>query len=66
MLLKRVELQAAQAQYESLIINTCGLILRNPQDVREHKGFVWKFRQKIQENKYSRSLGWDFQYYTTT
>ena len=65
MLLKRVELQAAQAQYESLIINTCGLILRNPQDVpqddREHKGFVWKFRQKIQENKYSRSLGWDFQ-----
>ena len=37
MLLKRVELQAAQAQYESLIINTCGLILRNPQDGREHK-----------------------------
>ena len=61
MLLKRVELQAAQAQYESLIINTCGLILRNPQDGREHKGFVWKFRQRIQEYKYSRSLAWDFQ-----
>ena len=36
--------QAAQAHYESLIINTCGLILRNPQRGREHKGFEWEFR----------------------
>ena len=57
MLLKRVELQAAQAQYESLIINSCGLILRNPEDGREHKGFrVCEFRQMIQEDKYSRLL----------
>ena len=35
-----VKPQAAQTQYESLIINTCGLILLDPQNGREHKGFV--------------------------
>ena len=35
--------QAAQTQYESLIINMVSL-LRNPQKGREHKGFVWEFR----------------------
>ena len=34
----KTESQTAQAQYESLIINTCGL--RNPQNGREHKGQV--------------------------
>ena len=45
--------QAVQAQCESFIINACGFILRNPWNGREHRGFVWKFRYKIQEDKYS-------------
>ena len=39
-----LESLATQAQYESLIINTCGFILRNPLNGHEHKGFVWEFR----------------------
>lgn len=34
------QVQVAQAQYESFINNTCGLILRNPQKGRGDKGFV--------------------------
>ena len=38
--------QPAQAQYESLSIHTCGFR-------REHKGFVWEFREKIKKDQYS-------------
>ena len=38
--------QTAQAQYESLVINTCGLISQNPQNGHEYKGFVWEFRYR--------------------
>ena len=38
--------QTAQAQYESLVINTCGLISQNPQNGHEYKEFVWEFRYR--------------------
>ena len=50
--------QAAQAQYESLIIiNTSGIILRNPQNGRELKVLKWKFGKRF---KKINTL-WDFQ-----
>ena len=37
----------------SSVWETCGLTLRYSYNGREHKGFVWEFRWKIQEHKYS-------------
>ena len=36
--------QAAQAQYESLMTNTFGLIIAKSSNGCEHKGFEWEFR----------------------
>ena len=44
---------AAQAQYESLIINTSGIILRNPQNGRELKVLKWKFGKRFKKSTLS-------------
>ena len=41
--------QAAQAQYESLIINACGILLRNPQNGRELKVLKWKLGKRFKK-----------------
>ena len=41
--------QAAQAQYESLIINACGILLRNPQNGLELKVLKWKLGKRFKK-----------------
>ena len=49
--------QAAPAQYESLIINTCGILLRNPQNGRELKVLKWKLGKRFKKI----NTRWNFQ-----
>ena len=49
--------QAAQAQYDSLIINTCGILLRNPQNHRELKVLKWKLGKRFKKI----NTRWNFQ-----
>ena len=41
--------QAAQAQYESLIINACGILLRNPENGLELKVLKWKLGKRFKK-----------------